>query len=216
MIILKLFIKIKVKITHNKCGHTFWQLPQNHLYGAGCFECYGSKKLTTEEFIKRAREVHGDKYDYSLVVYTHSHKKVTIICPIHGPFEQSAANHLRGRGCAKCGITVTRSKGEKELAEYIKSIYSGEVLENTRKFIGKKELDVYLPELKLALEYNGDYHHAVREKNDPGYHERKRKACKNKGIKLIEIWDTQWSKNKKEIKKNILKEIKVLSHQIKK
>jgi hypothetical protein len=61
-----------------------------------------SKRLTTEEFIKRAKEVHGDKYDYSLVDYKNNNTKVKIICPKHGVFEQRAADHLSGYGCKKC------------------------------------------------------------------------------------------------------------------
>lgn len=60
------------------------------------------KKLTTEEFIKRAKEIHGDKYDYSLIDYKNSQTKVKIICPIHGIFEQKPANHLDNCGCQKC------------------------------------------------------------------------------------------------------------------
>lgn len=60
------------------------------------------KKLTAEEFITKARAVHGDKYDYSLVEYTGKGEYVTIICPIHGPFEQIANNRMRGKGCPKC------------------------------------------------------------------------------------------------------------------
>ena len=63
-----------------------------------------SKKLTTEEFIKRAKEVHGYKYDYSKVEYKSSHTKVTIICPEHGEFEQKPSNHLNGQGCSRCGL----------------------------------------------------------------------------------------------------------------
>ena len=59
-------------------------------------------KLTTEEFIKKAREIHGDKYDYSLVDYKNAHTKIKIICPIHGEFEQAPFNHLNGKGCLKC------------------------------------------------------------------------------------------------------------------
>lgn len=62
------------------------------------------KKLTTEEFIKKAREVHGDKYDYSKVEYVNSKEKVTIICPEHGEFLQSPQKHLSGQGCIKCGL----------------------------------------------------------------------------------------------------------------
>lgn len=62
-----------------------------------------SKKLTTEQFIEKARLVHGDKYDYSKTVYNKMKEKVCIICPEHGEFWQEAREHLRGRGCSKCG-----------------------------------------------------------------------------------------------------------------
>lgn len=60
------------------------------------------KKITTEQWIQRAREIHGDKYDYSKVLYTKASEKVCIICPKHGEFWQIANNHLRGAGCLKC------------------------------------------------------------------------------------------------------------------
>jgi 5-methylcytosine-specific restriction endonuclease McrA len=58
---------------------------------------------TTEQFIKGAVAVHGEKFDYSLVRYKDVATKVTIICPIHGAWEQSPHNHLQGKGCGKCG-----------------------------------------------------------------------------------------------------------------
>lgn len=61
-------------------------------------------KLTTEEFIKKAREVHGDRYDYSKVEYVNSTTKVCIICKEHGVFEQSPQKHLLGQGCPNCGL----------------------------------------------------------------------------------------------------------------
>lgn len=71
-----------------------------------------AKKVTTEDFIRRAREVHGEKYDYSKTVYLAAIKDVTIICPMHGEFQQRPANHLTGRGCHECGgnkpLTVTK------------------------------------------------------------------------------------------------------------
>lgn len=60
------------------------------------------KKLTTEEFIEKARKVHGDKYDYSKVDYKTTHEKVVITCKKHGDFEQSPSSHLYGNGCPKC------------------------------------------------------------------------------------------------------------------
>ena len=68
------------------------------------------KKLTTEEFIKKARAVHGDKYDYSKVEYVGNKAKVCIICKEHGEFWQQASNHLKGAGCPKCGFITSSSK----------------------------------------------------------------------------------------------------------
>lgn len=84
----------------------FEQLPANHMKGHGCPECSGCKKRTTDDFIREAKEVHGDKYDYSLVNYTSTNSPVRIICPIHGVFEQKPGCHLlRGQGCPECSGT---------------------------------------------------------------------------------------------------------------
>ena len=93
--------KTKVCIICPKHGE-FWQTPDNHLKGKGCAYCANVKKITTEEFIERAREVHGDKYDYSSSVYVNNKTKIKIICPIHGEFELTPNAHLQGRGCKKC------------------------------------------------------------------------------------------------------------------
>lgn len=61
------------------------------------------RKLTNEEYIQKAKEVHGVKYDYSKTLYISSREPITIICPIHGEFTQSTRAHLNGCGCPKCG-----------------------------------------------------------------------------------------------------------------
>ncbi len=63
-----------------------------------------TKGITTEEFIKRSIEVHGDKYDYSKTVYKDRHSKIIIICKIHGEFSQDAKSHTNGSGCRQCGL----------------------------------------------------------------------------------------------------------------
>ena len=60
------------------------------------------KKLSTEEFIKRAKETHGDKYDYSITNYINRRTKIKYICPVHGVQEQLPENHLNGYGCPNC------------------------------------------------------------------------------------------------------------------
>lgn len=63
------------------------------------------RKLTTDEFIEKSIEIWGNRFDYSLVEYENNKKKVKIICPKHGEFEQSANNHLNSKyGCTQCGI----------------------------------------------------------------------------------------------------------------
>ncbi len=86
----------------------FPQTMMNHLhYGHGCPDCAQYKinlalTKSTEDFIRKARLVHGDKYDYSLVDYKGSDTNVIIICKEHGEFPQLPGNHLSGKGCNDC------------------------------------------------------------------------------------------------------------------
>lgn len=91
----------------------FWQLPGNHLKGQDCPKC-GNKKIidkieenrrkNAESFIQNAEKIHKKKYDYSKSEYINNREKISIICPIHGKFEQTPDAHLHGQGCPKCGI----------------------------------------------------------------------------------------------------------------
>ena len=85
----------------------FWQHPNNHLQGNGCKECAKIMKSvlfkkSKEEFENDARKIHGDKYDYSKVVYNGAEVDTCIICPKHGEFLQTPHNHLKGHGCPDC------------------------------------------------------------------------------------------------------------------
>ena len=86
---------------------SFWQLSNVHLNGHGCPKCKGdkvrdSKSSTTEEFKEKAREVHGNKYDYSKVDYVNRYTKIEIVCLEHGSFWQTPNIHLNGHGCSRC------------------------------------------------------------------------------------------------------------------
>lgn len=94
----------KVTITCSEHGD-FEQKVNNHLSGKGCPKCYGNSKLTTEDFIEKSKAAHGSTYDYSKVLYTTARSKVTIGCPIHGEFKQSAFKHYSGQGCPDCATT---------------------------------------------------------------------------------------------------------------
>ena len=93
----------RIKIICPEHG-AFEQRPDMHLLGQRCRECaVEQQRFTTEEFITRAREVHGGRYDYSLVEYVNSRTNIRIICPEHGVFDQLANNHLvLKHGCPQC------------------------------------------------------------------------------------------------------------------
>jgi len=94
----------KVKIICPVHGE-FTQTPHSHLSGRDCLKCkYLSFTSNTEDFISKAKLVHNDKYDYSLVNYINSRTKVNFICPVHGEFEQLPHSHLVGCGCSKCNL----------------------------------------------------------------------------------------------------------------
>ncbi len=78
-----------------------------------------AKRLTTAEFIEKAKAVHGDKYDYSKVGYEGTKKKVSITCPIHGEFEQTPNDHFSGCGCRDCGYEVLSHKNAYATSDFI-------------------------------------------------------------------------------------------------
>jgi hypothetical protein len=99
----------KIKVICPKHGF-FYQEANSHLFGCGCPKCGAMSsadllRKTTAEFIKDARKVHGDKYDYSLAEYIDSETKIKIICTEHGVFEQIPNVHSRGHGCPYCSQT---------------------------------------------------------------------------------------------------------------
>lgn len=81
------------------------------------------RKLTTEEFIKRAIEIYGDKYDYSECIYRHSLEKVVVKCPTHGSFKIKPSNHINNRqGCWYCGNESTGEKQRRPIEFILKKI----------------------------------------------------------------------------------------------
>ena len=86
----------------------FWQLPTVHLRGCGCQACVGNAKVTKDNFIKRANEIHNFKYDYSDTVFKNLRSYINYKCPEHGEISQFARHHLEGYGCSRCtGRTLT-------------------------------------------------------------------------------------------------------------
>lgn len=148
----------------------FYPTASSFLAGkSNCQQCINdSYRLGTEEFIKRAKEIHGEYYDYSKVEYKNINSKVTIVCPKHGEFEQYANAHLKGCNCPACSRENSiPSKGE----ELIKNILDKANIkykfqyEITTKTIARNS-NIILVDFALKrngkiyfIEYNGKQHY---------------------------------------------------------
>jgi hypothetical protein len=197
----------KIKINCELHG-SFLQKPSSHLSGNGCPKCKGlkiteKKTKTLEQFINEAKNIHGNRYDYSKSIYVGCKNKIVITCSIHGEFEQEPNSHLQGCGCPKCGNMFNET--EDTLKTFIKSL-NLDIIENTRKIIPPLELDIFIPSHNIAIEFNGIYWH--NELNKPSnYHLNKTIKCEEQGVKLIHIFEDEWLINQDIVKsrlKNIL------------
>lgn len=237
-----------------------------------------SYRLNTDIFIRRSKEVHGGRYDYTKSVYVNKRTKICVTCPIHGDFHQIAYNHMRGQGCPECGkkyaaeyrkgnwmsfveesekrfgdtymfpyieneyenshskVTVKCNKcgnvfvkiacdhltshhggclscyantshSETELSEYVSSLVGAEnVLLRDRTILNGREIDIYVPSKRIAIEYDGLYWHSDAVKTDKYYHLNKTDGCASKGIRLIHVFEDEFV-NRKSVVKGKLKHI---------
>ncbi len=113
----------KCKVTIICPNHGNYQTTvQTHLKGSKCPKCNKKTgKKDTNTFIKEAKEIHGDKYNYDKVVYTTNKNKVIITCSIHGDFEQVAKSHILGFGCKKCGLLNNTNHKKHTTEDFIKN-----------------------------------------------------------------------------------------------
>ena len=197
----------KVKIYCNICKKYFEQTPHVHLKGKGCKYCNILKntiRQTTplKEFVKKAKSVHGDIYDYTQTTYKNSKTSIKIRCKrCNAVFSQNPQKHLSGQGCPFC----RGSSGEK--------IISGWLSSNNIKFIYQKwfvdcrdilplPFDFYLPDYNTCIEFQGKQHYSpqmfialyksqeegIKKFNQQVYHDKiKKEYCKTQNIPLIVI-----------------------------
>jgi protein-arginine kinase activator protein McsA len=177
-----------------------------------CPECVGEQAAARQfhnldQVIDKANRVHG-QYTYRRgQEYKGNRTLLEIICPTHGAFTQMAMAHLAGQGCRACGYEKVSalspyfvSKGEQEIADHFKPF--AKVVQSDRDILWGQELDIYFPEHKVAVEYNGLYFHGENFKK-PGDHLGKLKKCQEAGVDLIQIYEDEWQV-KPEIVKSII------------
>jgi hypothetical protein len=186
----------------------FEQTMNNHIKGkqgcpkCGIIKCANARKDTYDDFIRKAKLIHGDKFIYDDKNYVNSNTKIGITCKKHGIFYMEPSNHLIGQGCPKCAFA--HSKGEDEIYNYITTLIGKDkVIQRDRTILNGEEIDIFIPSLSFAIEYNGLYWHSEISKNDK-YHLNKTIKCNNNGIRLFHIFEDEWL-YKKDIIKSMLK-----------
>jgi very-short-patch-repair endonuclease len=147
----------KVRIMCPEHGE-FWQIPNNHLQGSICPKCALNRTFTIEEFIEKAKNVHGNIYDYSNTKYVNIDTKVDIICATHGAFWQTPYQHVNlKQGCPIC----RESHGEKKIRTFLEENNIGYVPQkyfDDLKYINHLRYDFYLPDYNLLVEFDGQQH----------------------------------------------------------
>lgn len=187
----------------------FEKLPYLLLNGDGCQKCSEEASLEKRKerhknnFFEKARKIHGDTYDYSKVKYVSSDKEVEIICPIHGSFWQKPINHLDGCGCQQCAKEMVISSSEIELREYVSSITDNVIYNDRTVLENYHELDIYIPNKNLSIEFDGLYWHSTACKPNVNYHLNKTNQCNDKDIQLIHVFEDEWVYKKEIVKSNI-------------
>lgn len=144
-----------------KCGviiaHTAVNLIANNVIGCGC---ESSIKSTTEDFIKRAKLKHRDKYDYSKVKYINNMEWVTVICTKHGEFQARPYEHLRGSDCKRC---ILQSQSSKQANKWLDSLNIDSLIREFRIPSTRYYADAYDPATNTIYEYNGSFFHGNPE-----------------------------------------------------
>jgi len=188
-----------------KTHGTFYQNFGHHMSGRGCKECgkesmINKRSLTQEEFLEKAFISQSDRFDYSKFNYKNYHTKSTVICKIHGEFEVSPINHLKGTNCPKCAKTVSRQ--ESEVRDFLMGAISCEF--SRRNLLGdSSEIDIFIPELNIGVEYNGLYFHSDKFQHRTYHLNKTIKANKN-GIRLVHIFEDEWTYKKDIVKSRLL------------
>jgi very-short-patch-repair endonuclease len=175
-----------------RCSHIHnnkYEYTSKHISGHGCTKCAISfrSKLKTKalpEFIGSVNLLHNNKFDYSKVIYVNRTTKVKIICPEHGEFEQTPANHLQGNGCYLCrnvDISIRNSMSLEEFIEKAKFVHNNKYDYSSVVYLGNKQ------KVKIICPEHGEFEQVV---NDHLAQHGCRSCKKSKGEMNINRWLT--------------------------
>jgi len=182
------------------------QCPEGHIikirldsfsHGTRCSICSGNDKNSIEKIKK-----HIESFDYKLLSteYINNKSKIKLQCSKNHTYQASYHRFQQGDRCPLCANSEGKSKPEKEIVEHIKINYYKDIIENDRTQVKNfwsnrnLELDIFLPDISKAIEFNGIYWH--KNNNVKWKDEMKRKQCIQKGIELLVIQEQDWYNDK--------------------
>jgi uncharacterized protein YkuJ len=185
--------KLNYKCSKGHKHYISWKMWKK---GQRCPYCYGNNRKTTK-YVKSFIEKEG--YQLLSDTYINAHTKLLLKCPIGHEYEVKFNNFKTGQRCPVCNAENTSSKQERELQDYIESL-GYNIIRNDRSQIINPltgynlELDIWIPNLKKAIEYNGTYWHNKLDmiKRD----KIKADQCRQKGIDLLIVNEYNWIDNK--------------------
>jgi protein-arginine kinase activator protein McsA len=188
--------KVPVTVTCTACGEDTEMSPNNLVNSgtAACSNCSKTRKRTLDEFIAKAKKVHGNQYDYSKVEYVNNDTLVTIRClRCDHEFEQAPRNHTSMKsGCHRCAAL----RSERMAVEMLEDVTGSKFRKVRPLWLEGLELDAYNEDLKLALEYQGEQHYRHVwwfHRTEAEFHEQqerdrcKRALCQINDVRLIEV-----------------------------
>jgi hypothetical protein len=182
-----------IMMRHLVCERQWKITPANFRYGKGCCYCFGTPLITCEKFVEW---ISLNRPEYECVgAYKNIKTKVAIRHKKCGNiWEITPNNFKRDRSCPTCAKKI--SKSEKALFIAIKEYYP-DAIDNHRGILRTKafELDIFVPSLNRAIEFNGEYWHLRNQKRIDA-DARKKKQCEQQNIDLLVVWFNEWAENK--------------------
>ncbi|KFZ25609.1 MAG: hypothetical protein KQ78_02183 [Candidatus Izimaplasma bacterium HR2] len=179
-------------------GHEYKVIPDSYKQGYRCPKCSGNCPIQAKEHFDILVEQEG----YELLSeYKKAIKKVKIRCNKGHEYEVKPNDFKNGRRCPHCAGSTGQRLLQKMLKEHIQDI----VIYNDREVLGGLELDIYYPELRIGIEYQGNYWHNRPETKERD--ERKKLLCKEINIKLLEVWDVAFMKDQEKELDKIIRQI---------
>jgi len=196
-----------------KCpeGHEWETCFKSFETGHRCNKCVAEKRKHDYDYVKKYIESYG--YFLLSDSYKGSHDKLKIKCPLNHEYDVKWYKFLQGNRCPICNKELITSNAEREIVSFIKESVNN-VITNDREQIDPYELDMYIPDYKIAIEYNGLYWHSEQQGKNKNYHLNKTLKCKEKGIQLIHIFEDEWLNRPDVVKSVILSKLGIFERRI--